>query len=219
MKKIILLMAFLIVCNFLFANDYRTGDHELFLMPTAYTIPKGKSFLADYELIFLNYSISPEAGSQIGFYSLFPVTSDFLNSFVLQAKQKLIKYKRFQSAAIIGFAPKPMGYGIGNAVSLDFDNKSLHLGVAGVGEFEDDEIEAIYMAGGSIDVGEATSLILEYINTHTLIENDFGGMIAFGFRFRGKKINWELGAMRTLGVMPDFLIAYPLVKATVFFGK
>jgi len=219
MKKIILLMAFLIVCNFLFANDYRTGDHELFLMPTAYTIPEGTSFLADYELIFLNYSISPEAGSQLGVYSLFPISAEFLDSFVLQAKQKLIKYKKLQSAGIIGFAPKSMGYGIGNTVSLDFDNKYLHLGIAAVGEFEEDEIEAIYMAGGTIDVGETTSMILEYVNTSSLIEDEFGGAIAFGFRFRGETINWELGLTRPLGYETEVFWAYPLVKATVFFGK
>ena len=39
-----------------FGRKYRPGDHELLIMPTAYTMEAGQWYLSDYELFFLNFT-------------------------------------------------------------------------------------------------------------------------------------------------------------------
>ena len=59
MKRILIFVVILLLTNGLFGREYKVGDHELCIMPTAYTMPAGNSYFTDYELFFLNFTFAP----------------------------------------------------------------------------------------------------------------------------------------------------------------
>jgi len=68
MKKIIFFAVILLLTNGLFGREYQVGDHELFAMPTAYTMPAGNTYFTDYELVFLNFTFAPTNRTHAGFF-------------------------------------------------------------------------------------------------------------------------------------------------------
>jgi hypothetical protein len=72
------------------AQDYKVGDHELLIMPTAYTMEAGDSYLTNYELFFLNYTYAVTSSTHLGIFTLFPITSEFLKTITFGLKQKYI---------------------------------------------------------------------------------------------------------------------------------
>ena len=102
MKTVFFIILFLIAFN-VFAEEYHVGDHELFLMPTAYTMPKGTFYFSDYELVFLNFTAAPFNGIHVGVFTLFPITSDFLNTLTFGIKQNYYQSHNFGSAVFGSF--------------------------------------------------------------------------------------------------------------------
>lgn len=202
------------------SKGYRPGDHELLLMPTAKTMKKGQWYFSDYELLFLNFTFAAGENTHIGAFTLFPITSDFLESITLGIKQNYFRNEKFQAAVWGTYTPKASGLTLGNVFSYGGSDASLHIGLSGATGVDDEDSgwEFVYMLGGRVNVSHKVCLMAEYTNFSTAAENGFDGLISFGFRFIGESIAWELGGIRPLeGTGDADFFMVPLLKATVLF--
>ena len=215
MKTGLILLVVILSMTNLIAQEYQVGDHELLLMPTAFTMEKGKSYISDYELVFLNYTYAVSSRTHLGVFTLFPVTKDFIETTTLGFKQKFTNAEFINSAIWVTYTPKISGLTLGAVASIGKISNGFHLGLSSATELEggSKNWEIIYMLGYRYDISQKLSLIAEYTNFSSFIEEDFNGLISLGIRFRGQSISWDLAAVRPLESTGD-LIALPLVKAT-----
>jgi len=207
------------LANGLFGRDYQVGDHELFAMPTAYTMPAGNTYFTDYELVFLNFTFAPTNRTHVGFFTLFPVVTEFMETFSIGAKQNYLKTESLESAAWFAYAAEIEGFNIGNVISISGKKASFHFGFSGLTEKEADEWEYLFMVGSKFDLTDNTALIIEYENSNYLIDEDFNGLISFGLRFKGKKVAWDIAGVRPLAEDTGNFLLFPFIKATVYFSK
>ena len=212
-------MIILLLGNGLFGRDYQVGDHELFAMPTAYTMPAGNTYFTDYELVFLNFTFAPTNRTHVGFFTLFPVVTEFLETFSIGAKQNYLKTERLESAAWFAYTAEIDGFSIGNVLSISKESSSFHLGISGLKALDEKKWEYLFMAGGKIDVSERTACIVEYETTSSAWDTDFSGLISFGIRFKGKQVAWDIAGVRPLMKDTGNLLFLPYIKATVYFSK
>ena len=199
-----------------FAQDYLPGDNELLLMPTAYTMPAGNGYFSDYELFLLNYSYSATPTTHISVFSLFPMTTQFYETFTFGVKQKLFTYKLFQTALYGAFTPKSSSYSIGDVVSIGKPQKSFHFSLAYVKYSEHTDADWIYMLGFRLDASKSSSLIIEYENANSMISDEFKGLLTFGVRIRSTHMSWELAGIRPLSSTGNLLF-FPLLKVAYYF--
>lgn len=201
-------------------GGYRPGDHELLLMPTAYTMEAGQWYFSDYELFFLNITYAASKNTHIGLFTLFPITSDFLETITLGIKQNYLKTENVQGALWGSYTPEASGLSIGNVFSIGAGSSSFHLGLSGWTGVDDesDHWEILYMLGYRLNISRKICLLAEYTNANTAAENGFDGLITIGFRFIGESVAWELGGIRPLqGTGDADFFMFPLLKATVLF--
>ena len=219
MKKIILFIILLILSNGLFGREYKVGDHELCIMPTAYTMPTGDKYFSDYELFFLNFTFAPTNRTHVGIFTLFPITTDFLETFTVGVKQNYLRTKNLESAVWFSFTPEVEGVNFGNVVSMSRENSSLHLGISAIKGFDAKKWEYLYMIGGKMDISERTALITEYGNSSSMIEDDYSGFMLLGIRFKGERVSWDIAGIRPVAEDTGELLFFPFIKATVYFSK
>lgn len=220
MKKNLLTLCLLIfITAGLSAANYQTGDHELLLMPTAYTMEQGQSYLSSYELFFLNYTYAVSPSTHVGVFTLFPITTSFLETVTLGVKQQYLNTDVVKGAAWVTYTPKISGMTLGTVFSFGRPDNGLSLGLSTAGELdsdENDDWELIYMAGYQLGVSKKISLLLEYTNFSSFIDEDFNGIISFGARFKSGSVCWELAGLRPLESTGDLLFI-PVIKATFLF--
>ena len=220
MKKNVLAVCLLIFAAVsLSAANYRVGDHELLLMPTAYTMEQGQSYLSSYELFFLNYTYAVTPSTHLGIFTLFPITSSFLETMTLGVKQRYLNTNFVKSAAWMTYSPKTSGVTLGTVFSFGRPDNGLHLGLSTATKLDPDENDAwelIYMAGYRLGVSQKVSLMLEYTNFNSFIDEDFSGFLSIGARFQSGSVCWELAGLRPLASTGDLLFI-PIIKATFLF--
>lgn len=196
---------------------YRPGDHELLLMPSAYTMEKGQSYFSDYELFLINYTYAITGRTHLSVFSLFPIHADFLQTFTMGIKHNYYRVPGVASAAWLTLTPKGGLINIGNVLSLGSRGKSLHIGLGALTARETEHWELTYLLGGRYDISRKFSLLAEYTNSKNGFENNSNGFLSLGIRFRGEAIAWDFAGARPLND-PDFdLLFLPLIKATVVF--
>ena len=100
----------ILIINVFVKEKFRAGDHELLLMPTAYIMPKGISYFSDYELFFLNYTRAFTSRTHIGIFTLFPITTKFLETITIGFKQNYYRASIFELAFWGTYTPKGEGY-------------------------------------------------------------------------------------------------------------
>ena len=218
MKRFIPIIIIVFTLNICNAQEYQVSDHELLLMPTAYTMEQGKSYLTNYELFLLNYTYAISPSTHLGVFTLFPITKDFLETFTLGAKQKYLNSDFIKAALWTTYTPKISGLTLGTVFSFGKATHGLHLGISTASEFETSKKhwELVYMLGYRYDFSKKLSLLAEYTNFSSFIKEDFNGLISIGIRFRGESISWELAGIRPLESTGDLLF-FPLLKATFLF--
>ena len=172
------------------------GGHELFFMPTAYTMPKGNTYFEDYELFFLNITTAITNTTHIGAFTVFPITTDVLQSVALGVKQNVYSSESFGAAVFGSYTPKASFGSLGGVVSIGSDASSGHIGYTAI-VGADDASGNVLMAGYAQRVSSVTKLIVEYENSITAF-SDFSGILTFGARFAGKRIAWDIAAVRPL---------------------
>lgn len=198
------------------AASYQPGDHELLFMPTAYTMDQGNAYFSDYELFLVNFSVAPTSRTHIGLFSLFPVTTSFLETLTLGGKQNYYRSEYFSAALFGTYTFKQKFFSLGNVFSYGHKERSLHLGVTYTGTSKGDA-EWLFLLGGRWDFSKKVSGIIEYTNGKSLLEDaDFNGLLTFGVRFRTETISWEIAGIRPLADTGE-LFLIPLLKATICF--
>lgn len=216
MKKAFLLLIISLPL-LLSAVEYRVGDHELLTMPTAYVMPKGDSYFTDYELLLVNYVHSVGYNTHLAAFSLFPITSDFLEMASFGIKNNYYRKGSFASSLVTSYTPKTQLFSGGNVISIGSDpSNSLHFGALLVNSKDMDNAEMMFLLGYRYDVSKNVSLMAEYLNVSAAVREDFNGMISFGFRVRSGNLAWELAGVRPLEDMGDIFMI-PLLKATYYF--
>ena len=214
-----------LVCVSSFAQNYRVGDHELLVMPTAYTMPKGSAYFSSYELFFMNYNRAISDRTHIGIFSMFPVTTDFLETVTLGLKHNYFRGNTAASSFWGSVMPKSKVVLAGNVVSIGEPRQALHLGMGVVDSWEEEDDSAVwlYLAGYNFPIGRRTDMIVEYSNfSLDFLDDDdldFNGLITLGFRFRSQSISWMFGGFRPLEDTGDEFLFFPYLKATLYFGN
>ncbi|MBW6515906.1 MAG: hypothetical protein K0B81_04720 [Candidatus Cloacimonetes bacterium] len=216
MKKTILLII-LMIPLLSYANTYRVGDHDLLLMPTAYTMPQHDSYFTVYEVFFLNYVYGITNSTHLGAFTLFPIVKEAFETITIGAKQNYLSTDYLESALFTSYTFKTSTYSLGNVFSLSKNRgNSLHVALMFFVPEKDITGQFVVMGGYRFDPSDKISLIVEYANMTRLFEEDFNGLISFGVRFRSTNMSWELGGIRPLEDTGDFIM-FPLLKATYHF--
>jgi hypothetical protein len=197
---------------------YQPGDHELLLMPTAYTMEKGQSYFEDYELFFINFSTAVTNSTHLSLFSLFPITTDFLESLSFGVKQNFYSSENISAAAWASYWFKSGTLLAGGVVSLGKRSSSFHLGLGyGQGDSGGDG-GTFFMLGYRGDMSRKFSFIAEYGNAAEGFANDFSGLLTIGIRFRSESMAWDLAGIRPLDVPASSdLLFLPLLKASIVF--
>jgi hypothetical protein len=213
MKRIGLIFLILIFTG-LGAQDYQVGDHELLIMPTATTMPKGSSYFTDYELFFLNYTYAITSRTHISAFTLFPLTTSFYETFSVGIKQNYFRSSSFQAALFGSYTFKGPVIFLGNVFSYRLKSFQFHLAPTVYSDGEEGEF--IALGGVAWAPSRKTRFMIEYTNMAGLWEESFNGFLSVGFRFIGKEISFEIGGLRPLEHTGDLLFI-PILKATKYF--
>jgi hypothetical protein len=218
MKKTILTI-FVFFVAILSANetiDYRVGENELFIMPTAYTMPQGRFYFASYELIIINMTFAPTNRSQIGFYSLFPISTEFLQTVTILGKQNWLQTERFSSAFWGSYTPEAKFALIGNVFSFGKkDRGNFHFSFTNAFEFgKSTHHDLIFMAGAKFPFTTVTSFLVEIYNSEALLDEDFNGLLNIGLRFHSNRFAIDVAGIRPLENTGEFLF-FPFLKVVI----
>jgi len=218
MRKIASILSVLLFIPLVISSQtYYSGDHELFLMPTAETMPKGSFYFADYELLIINFTYAPTSSTHVGVYTIFPVVAEFLETVTVSVKQRYLNTQSFRSAAWFTYSPKSNFFSVGNSISIGKQKTNFHLGIGALTVFDDtSDWELVYMAGVKFRASSRLSLLAEYTNFSTLIDEDYYGFVSIGVRIHWSKAALDIGGFRPLEDSGD-LILIPIVKFTIFF--
>jgi hypothetical protein len=198
---------------------YHSADQSLFVMPTAFTMPRGSSVLTSFEFLILQYTYAPTDRLHLSLASIFPITFDLLRSFTLGGKINYLRKDGIQAAFYGSFTPdvEVRIANIGHVLSIGNPSSSLHFSVSKpFGEYEDLlEGGFLFGLGGITDLSRRVAGIGEvYLYTG---EGDSEQVLALGLRFKGTNISWDLGGFRPLGYDLGIFIAVPFIKATFLF--
>lgn len=200
-------------------KNYRPGDHELFIMPTAYTMKEGMAYFSDYELLWLNYTYAITNSTHLSVFSMFPFTADAFEFVTFGMKQRYLSTKSTHSALWGAYMPKNGLYSLGNVITWGNQKINLNysLGIGGSSRSNNNELAITNMIGFSTTISGKFSFISEYANFGGIDDEDFlFDMISIGIRFRGENIAWDFGGFRPLDANSDIFFL-PLLKATYRF--
>ena len=199
--------------------QFVAADQALFIIPTAYTMPKGKSAITDFELLILQYTYAPVEHLHISAGMAFPIVSELIRSLTIGAKFNYFHQGNVQAAVFGSYSPHPdiRAANIGHVLSIGKPGGSVHFAVTKpFGEIEDIGKGGVVAAlGGIADLGPRVAGIGElylYLSKDEPLK-----AFNLGLRFKGKNISWDLGGMRPIGIDTGGFIAFPFVKATFIF--
>jgi len=198
---------------------YHSADQALFVMPTAFTMPRGSSVLTSFELLILQYTYAPTDRLHLSAGTVFPITFDLLRSFTLGGKINYLRKDGIQAAFYGSFTPdvEVRIANIGHVLSIGDPGGSMHFSVSKpFGEYEDIlEGGFLFGLGGITDFSPRVAGIGEYY-LYTG-EEDLVQVMALGLRFKGTKVSWDLGGFRPVGYDLGSFVALPFIKATFLF--
>lgn len=198
----------------------QTASNGLFVVPTAYTLPKGTHVVSSYELVYLQYSYSPTSRTHVSMSSYFPITTDLVrNSFTIGLKQQVWKSDRIALTGTATLNPKNDGYVVLALAAVGTPEQSIHLGFGRGGELGEPVAGSVFMLGGIMKVSRRVSWMTEFISSPEAIDADFQGLLSLGLRFRSNDgIAVDFGMMRPL-TSYDLgpFIALPILKGTFQF--
>ncbi|GAB4173513.1 MAG: hypothetical protein Kow00108_08320 [Calditrichia bacterium] len=227
-KKCVVVVVVLVLVSQLFGQgESLNREHDLLLMPTAFTMEKGQSYLTNYEVAFLNYTYAVTNTTHLALFSLFPVTKDFTETISIGAKQNLITETKVGVSVFSAYQFKLNAFIGGIVQSLEFaKNSSLHIAYGLASDFDNGEQESILMIGVKFERSKRTAFIMEYTVTSLLQDMDEpeddplnpDKFITIGWRFRSNRLSFEVGGIRPLEEI-ESLLFLPFLKGTVYFGR
>lgn len=198
---------------------FQAADQALFVMPTAYTMPKGSSAITDFELLILQYTYAPTNNLHLSAGMVFPIVLDLFRTITLGAKFNYLRKDKIQCAFYGSVTPDPdmRIANIGHVLSIGDPRGSVHIAVnKPFGSYED-ILEGGFVAslGGIVDFSKRVAGLGEvYLYSSARQPAQVFGL---GLRFKGKNISWDLGGIRPFGIDAGDFIAVPFIKATFIF--
>ncbi|MGC9362307.1 MAG: hypothetical protein ACP5F3_05195, partial [Candidatus Syntrophosphaera sp.] len=171
--------------------QFLSADQALFVMPTAYTMPRGSSAFTSFELLIIQYTYAPTDRLHISAGTVFPITFDLLRSFTLGGKINYLRKDVIQAAFYGSYTPdvEVRIANIGHVLSIGDPHQSLHFSVSKpFGEYEDILEEGfVFGLGGIADLSKRVSGIGEFYLYSG--EGYTEQVLALGLRFKGAKIS------------------------------
>jgi hypothetical protein len=199
------------------ADGYTPGDQSLLLLPTAYTMPKGKSSFTDYEILIIQYAYAPTNSTHISALSILPFFKEYEKSITLGVKQRYLKMGVIQSADFGSYTPDSQVLTLGNVFSIGKPSQSLHLGAFYAWNEKEGRDYPVIIAGARKYLNRKTAFMIEYGTILDELKEDFTGLYSFGFRFIKYSIAWDIGGIRNTADTIGSLFFIPIIKATFEF--
>ncbi|HOC95814.1 MAG TPA: hypothetical protein PK802_04155 [Candidatus Cloacimonadota bacterium] len=238
MKKLASLCALLCALSFLGAADgeFYAANQSVFVIPTAYMMPKGSSSFTDYELVILQFSFAPSNRLHLSAGMGFPYNVEMAKTITAGAKFNYFQAPSMESAAWGTFTPIEEVYTLGNVVSFGNNSGngggSLHLAGMLYGDMDKpDYLWAVLGTGGIVRISNRVNGMVDMIFPPLRVkdrsddtdseyddESDNYGVFIAGVRIKGKMLSVDLGGMRFVGDGDhgDILLM-PFVKASIMF--
>lgn len=231
MKKLVFLSILLIALSFLGAADgeFYAGDQSVFILPTAYTMPKGSFAVTGYEAVIPQIAYAPIDRLHLSAVGMIiPAGEIGFATIIFGAKCNYYRGKNIASAVWGSCMHNAPLITLGNVVSFGSnsgDGKGgVHLMGMLLGYLDSENLKGTMGTGGILKLSKhvniMTELTFEPFNIKTEPsyyseeENRYVLLIA-GLRFKWKKASFDLGFMRMLGdVEQSELMRYPFVKIT-----
>lgn len=204
--------------------EYKTGDHELFIMPTAHTMPARRSYLGNYELALFNYTLAIGPSTHLGIYALpLPPLFEFKGgvAITLLAKHSYYNSKTFSGAAWGMINVNGAFTVVGNTFSYELDDISLHGGFGYViftKSSGSPGSHGIFLLGAKTKIAGWLHGIVEYSNTPGQIYNidkKFTGFGMAGLRYRDRHFALDIAAAKFFADENNDV--FPVIKAVVYF--
>jgi hypothetical protein len=217
---LLLCICFFVVHPALAAQDYRVGDHELFIMSTGDMMPKGTSCFTDYELFLLKYTYAPTDNTHFGILMPFPIVTEAFEYATGHVKHRYLNTPTFKSAAFATFTAKEGLFTLGNVITMGKAKTNFNLEASYCGSLTDSTVSTlIYMLGIRHRISAKASLMVEYINAQNLINRyeyeDIGGVLNFGLRLQFRKVSLDIGGIRPLRGDTGSLLLLPFLKVSL----
>lgn len=200
--------------------SYKTGDHELFIMPTAHAMAHRQSYLGSYEVVLLNYTLGIGRSSHVGVYVLpFPSLEGGKGGLAVALLGKHTYYNSptFSGAAWGMFNINGAFIIIGNTFSYEFERIGLHGGF-GFLNYRPANRSVFFSLGTKAEICEWLYAIAEYTNTTEGaidIGEEFTGVSLAGLRYRDRHVALDLAAGKIFGGEKRDVV--PVVKCVVYF--
>jgi hypothetical protein len=201
-------------------EQFQSADQSLMVLPTAYTMPRGRSTFTDYELGLLQYAYGVTGTTHLSLGMPFPVVTEAFNYFTLGVKQNFLKSGNVQSAAIASYNIHFHTGMLGNALSIGNPRASLHADAFWTNRFgktNERPNDFFLGAGGIVNVSNRVAIISELFTFSDLYDEKSNAIWTIGARIKGDRMSWDIGGFRGLKNNGDSLILIPLLKATVLF--
>ncbi|GAB4173496.1 MAG: hypothetical protein Kow00108_08300 [Calditrichia bacterium] len=229
-QKLLFIIFFSLSYHLIAQHKPYNKEHDLFLMPTAFTMDKGQAYLTHYQLFFLNVTYSITQKTHFGVFSLFPVTGDYTNTFTLGFKQNILEKKYIGIATFSSYMPKKSYLAMGGIISVLIGNYAgIHAGLGGLRGNRDLPSGRLFLLGMKIEMNNRMAFIVEYSNIPLMDESyegeheelfDLNHYVTFGCRMRGKRLALDIGAIKPRLDVPELGIwVLPYLKGTVYFGR
>jgi len=221
--KVLITVLILILASgaLLFAQEeapvFQAADQSLLVLPTAYTMPKGRHTFTNYEIFIVQYAYGLTDRTHLSIGMPFPIFVEAFEYSALGIKQNYLRYEKFQAAATLTWLPKAEGLGLMNVISYGSPQASAHAYVGMVMSYEEIKNGAFLALGGMVSVSQRIALISELMTVSAVLDEEGGQLLTLGVRFKGDKLSWDLGGFRPFTGDTGDLLLFPLVKMTVMF--
>jgi hypothetical protein len=202
------------------SRTYRPGDHELLFSPTATTMPKGTAYFTSYELILLNAGYSFTDDFQVGIFTLFPVTADFVNTLTVGAKYRLYENENFSFAATSALLFDAPMLNIGGVATYRNEKLTLNTNISFT--TVDGASGITTVLGAQYLFTDRFSLIGEYLNQQATVDvfdddvSGSAGVFFVGARWIAEKMSFDFGGFRPTDGGGELLLI-PYIKGTIIF--
>jgi hypothetical protein len=215
-----LLITALLFLGILSTAGAQQASNGLFVLPTAYTLPKGTHSVSSYELILMQYSYSLTNTTHISAFSMFPFTAEaFTSSLAIGVKQQLYKNDVVAFAATTSYLPESQVFSVMGLASVGSPDGAVHFGVGKGGTLEVEGSGFLIMLGGEKKTSARLSVMAEFLTSSETIDSEFKGLFSGGARYRTSEgLTIDFGIMRPVTTVDlGGFLALPLLKATYEF--
>jgi hypothetical protein len=186
---------------------------RFFLMPSANTLPAGKGYIADYELVFFTTAVGVTDWLMInGGFLLLPIAIEkqVLNfgfkARLFESPDKVSIAAGWQFLTLPDFKKSPnIGYAV---VSLGDEDRKLNIGLGGVFGINANEPKLFIGLSGDSRISEHIKIIGEL---WVLPETEYVPLV-LGLRFFGSNLSGDIGLLYPLGESLESPIGIPVVN-------